>query len=109
MVTMQMKDPVMPGVQLEPPPGLSVETPGVRVLHDHQISWRVRPLLPNAGDFKFRVAASRGQSGLVPPRSGDSIDRNPLSSGDDVWLSLVVRLCSFPPFRRLVFGLCWKR
>ncbi|HEV1284290.1 MAG TPA: hypothetical protein VNU44_03240, partial [Bryobacteraceae bacterium] len=55
VVTIQMKDAAMPAVQLEAPEGIIVETPAIRILHDHQISWRVRPLRPTTADFKFRL------------------------------------------------------
>jgi hypothetical protein len=55
VVTIQMKDAMMPPVELEAPLGMAVETPGVRSLHDRQISWRVRPLRETSGDLRFRV------------------------------------------------------
>ncbi len=36
---------------LKAPPGIVVETPGVRVWRTHQISWRVRPVSATHGDF----------------------------------------------------------
>ncbi|HLJ14120.1 MAG TPA: hypothetical protein VKV15_06450 [Bryobacteraceae bacterium] len=38
---------------LAAPAGISVETPAVRVLNEHQVSWRVRPLTTSAGSFKI--------------------------------------------------------
>ncbi len=55
VVTIQMKDAAMPAVRLEAPEGIVVETPGVRILHDRQISWRVRPVRQSSGDLKFHV------------------------------------------------------
>jgi len=55
VVTIQMRDEVMPPVQLEAPEGMVVETPGVRIVHDRQISWRVRPARQSSGDLKFHV------------------------------------------------------
>jgi hypothetical protein len=55
VVTIQMKDAAMPPVQLEAPEGMVVETPGVRIVHDRQISWRVRPVRQSSGDLKFHV------------------------------------------------------
>jgi hypothetical protein len=55
VVTIQMRDAAMPPVQLEAPEGMAVETPGVRILHDRQISWRVRPGRQSFGDLKFHV------------------------------------------------------
>ena len=54
VVTIQMKDAMMPPVELEAPLGMAVETPGVRSLHDRQISWRVRPLGRTTGELKIR-------------------------------------------------------
>jgi len=54
VVTIQMKDAMMP-VELEAPLGMAVETPGVRSVHDRQISWRVRPLREISGDLRFRI------------------------------------------------------
>lgn len=56
VVTIQMKDAAMPPVRLEAPEGMVVETPGVRIVRDHQISWRVRPLRQSSGGMKFHVA-----------------------------------------------------
>ncbi len=39
---------------LEAPPGIAVETPAVRSLDDHELSWRIRPLGQITGDLKFR-------------------------------------------------------
>jgi hypothetical protein len=55
VVTIQLKDDLMPEVRLEAPEGIAVETPGVRILHDHQISWRVRALRESSGEWKFHV------------------------------------------------------
>lgn len=53
VVTVQMK--VMEPVELEAPEGIAVETPGVRILRDRQISWRVRPLRRSSGDWRFHI------------------------------------------------------
>jgi hypothetical protein len=42
-------------VELEAPLGMAVETPGVRSVHDRQISWRVRPLREISADLRFRI------------------------------------------------------
>ena len=55
VVTIQMKDAAMPAVQLEAPEGMVIETPGVRIVRDRQISWRVRPLRESSGDLRFHV------------------------------------------------------
>ncbi len=38
---------------LEAPAGIKVETPGVHVIHEREISWRVRPLGRTAGELKL--------------------------------------------------------
>jgi hypothetical protein len=39
---------------LEAPAGIMVETPGLNVIHDRHVSWRVRPLGRTAGEVKVR-------------------------------------------------------
>lgn len=39
---------------LQAPAGISVETPAIRDIHDHEVSWRVRPLGRAAGDLQIR-------------------------------------------------------
>ena len=41
-------------VVLEAPAGIEVETPAVHVIHDRQVSWRVRPLGRTSGELKLR-------------------------------------------------------
>jgi hypothetical protein len=41
---------------LEPPAGIIVETPGVRSLHDRQVSWRVRAFGRTSGELKIRYS-----------------------------------------------------
>jgi hypothetical protein len=53
VVTAQIAGPTIPPVALDPPPDFLVETPAIRVLHDHQLSWRLRPLRPASGDLRF--------------------------------------------------------
>lgn len=55
VVTLRLKNASMPSVRLEAPPGMIVETPGVRVLRNHEISWRVRPILPVPGEIQFNL------------------------------------------------------
>jgi len=54
VVTIQMKGAMIP-VELQAPLGMAVETPGVRSIHDRQISWRVRPLRETSGDLRFHI------------------------------------------------------
>jgi hypothetical protein len=39
---------------LEAPAGIEVETPGVHIVHNRQISWRVRPIGRTSGELKVR-------------------------------------------------------
>jgi len=93
VVTIQMKDAALPAVQLQPPEGILVETPAVRVLHDHQISWRVRPLGPTTTDLKFRIDNRVVTSITIP-------------YPEVPWLPWFVLISSVSA---LTFGLCWKR
>lgn len=96
VVTIQMKDAAMPSVQLVAPPGMVIETPGVRILHDRQISWRVRPLRPVSGDLKFRFKDVRSIHVHYPKATILSLP----------WLAWFVISSSLSA---VIFGLCWKR
>jgi hypothetical protein len=41
---------------LEAPAGIKVETPGVVVIHDRQVGWRVRPMGRTAGQLKLHYS-----------------------------------------------------
>jgi hypothetical protein len=99
VVTIQMKDAAMPAVQLEAPEGVIVETPAVRVLHDHQISWRVRALRPTMADFKFHFDNPSAIRSIEIPYPEALIAGFP-------WLAWFVLISSVSA---LTFGLCWKR
>jgi hypothetical protein len=99
VVTIQMKDAAMPAVQLEAPEGIIIETPAVRVLHDHQISWRVRPLRPTMADFKFHLDDHSAIRSIEIPYPEARIAGLP-------WLAWFVLISSVSA---LAFGLCWKR
>jgi hypothetical protein len=94
VVTIQMKDAAMPAVQLEAPEGIIIETPAVRVLHDHQISWRVRALRPTMADFKFHLDNHSAIRSITIPYP------------ELPWLGWFVLISSVSA---LTFGLCWKR
>jgi hypothetical protein len=96
VVTIQMKDSALPSVQLVAPPGMVIETPGVRILHDHQISWRVRPLQPTSGDLKFRFKDVRSIHIHYPKATILSLP----------WLAWFAISSSLSA---VIFGLCWKR
>jgi len=54
IVTTQSKtDPAGLPLVLKAPPGIAVETSGVRVPAEHQVSWRIRPLLAIAGSLEL--------------------------------------------------------
>ncbi len=58
IVTMAMRPPLnpqSPAPVLQAPRGITVETPGVRVIEDSQISWRIRPSEPVSGSLRFQV------------------------------------------------------
>lgn len=55
VVTAQLGDAALSGSpSLEAPAGIEVETPGVRAVHDRQVSWSVRPLGRASGELKLR-------------------------------------------------------
>jgi hypothetical protein len=67
-------------VTLEVPPGINIETPPVHSLHDHQVSWRVRPVGTTAGDLRIsqggrvlkrRIVAGKGFIGGYSSRTID--------------------------------------
>lgn len=109
VVTIQMKDAQMSAVQLEPPEGIVVETPAVRVLHDRQISWRVRPLKTTLGDLKFRVDHRIVTPGFFlhdPAIRSINVPYPQASILGLPWLAWFVLISSVSA---LAFGLCWKR
>jgi hypothetical protein len=93
VVTIQTQDDSIP--LLEAPDGIAVETPAVRIPHDHEISWRVRPLRPTTAGFKFRI-----DNRIVTP-SSITIPYPELP-----WLARFVLISSLSA---LAFGLFWKR
>jgi hypothetical protein len=97
VVTIQRNDAAMPLIQLEAPDGIVVETPGVRVLRDRQISWRVRPLRPISGELRFRIQNRTVRAQIRYPQA--TILSLP-------WLVWFVAVSSGSA---MVFGLCWRR
>jgi len=56
LVTMGLDRPLdllSPLPELNAPDGISVESPAVRVFSERQVSWRIRPLRPLAGEFRW--------------------------------------------------------
>jgi hypothetical protein len=90
VVTIPMQDKIP---QLDPPEGIALETPAVRVLHDHEISWRVRPLRPTNTDLKFRIDNRVATSINIP-------------YPERPWLARFVLISSLSA---VAFGLFWKR
>jgi hypothetical protein len=112
VVTIQIKSAVLPPVQLEAPAGIVVETTGIRVVHDRQISWRVRPLQSTSADLKFRfkdrvlIAGLHGFFWYDPDVRSIDIrypDASILSLPWLVWFVII------SGFSAVTFGLCWKR
>jgi hypothetical protein len=100
VVTIRVTDALMPPPVLEAPEGIVVETPGVRIVRDRQISWRVRPLRPGLGDLQFRIDAR------VVPRSSIEIRYPPWTLLGLSWLAWFTIISTASAF---TFGLCWKR
>jgi hypothetical protein len=109
IVTIQMRDAVLPAVQLEAPEGIVVETPGIRIPRDRQISWRVRPTRPNSGDLKFHIEHRIVTASffLHDPAIRSIKIRYPQATilGCS-WLAWFIAISSISA---LIFGLCWKR
>jgi len=104
VITLQMKDATMPAVQLEAPEGMIVETPAVRVLHDHEISWCVRPVKNPLGEIKFHL-----DNRVVTPGfflHDPSIRAINIPYPAVPWLAWFALISSGSA---LTFGLCWKR
>jgi hypothetical protein len=56
IVTVKMEQPLQPEFPspvLQAPPGFAVETPGVRILGEREVSWRIRPLRPASGSLRI--------------------------------------------------------
>lgn len=52
-----------PAPVLEAPPGIQVETPGVRIISSHEVSWRIRPVQNVEGRLRIALAGRA----LAPP------------------------------------------
>ncbi len=46
-------------VRMEAPAGVTIETPGVRILSLHEVSWRIRPLRPFSGRLRVNTEVER--------------------------------------------------
>jgi hypothetical protein len=49
-------DPIALGLQIEPSPGLAIETPAVRIADEEEIAWRIRAPETGPASLTFRVA-----------------------------------------------------
>jgi len=78
IVTIQMKDALTP-VQLEASQDLRVETPGVRVLRNREISWRVRQVQQGSTALRFRVG-----NRVVTARANGFLFRDPVIRSIDI-------------------------
>lgn len=85
---------------LEAPPGIAIETPAVHSIHDHEVSWRVRPLGKTSGELRLRhdgrVTTKRvvAGAGWVDGYSGRAIEihyprRSVLGANWMVWFFLL--------------------
>jgi hypothetical protein len=108
VVTIQLKGDVMPEIRLEAPEGIAVETPGVRMLHDHQISWRVRPLRETSGEWRFHVEDRVVAAGFFvrDPVIRSAEIRYPAATV--LGLSWLVWFVATSSVSALLFGLFWK-
>jgi len=103
VVTLQLEDSLAPP-SLDVPAGIRVETPGMYVVHDRQISWRVRPLGNSSGNLTLlynghkltkQIAAGSGLVyGWQPPFVQSRIDiryppRSILHTNWMVWFFLL--------------------
>ena len=108
VITIQMKDAAMPPVELEAPVGVAVETPGVRIVHDRQVSWRVRPLRRSSGDFKVHVENRVVAAGffLRDPAISSIEIRYPKAT--ILGFSWLVWFVAASSVSAVLFGLFWK-
>jgi hypothetical protein len=109
VVTIQMKDSTMPAVRLEAPESMIVETPGVRVLRDRQISWRVRPLRATAADLKFHLENRVVTPGFFPDDPAIRSITIPYPEAYVLGLPWLAWFVLISGISALTFGLCWKR
>jgi len=55
LVTLRMDSPLENIPRLQAPEGIAVETPGVRVFSQREVSWRIRPDRAVAGELRWMV------------------------------------------------------
>ena len=59
VVTAHVKAGDLADVRMEAPPGVAIETPGVRIPRLHEVSWRIRPRQPFSGHFRVNADVER--------------------------------------------------
>ena len=59
VVTAHVEAADLANVRLEAPPGVVIETPGVRIPRLHEVSWRIRPLQPFSGRLQVNAPVER--------------------------------------------------
>jgi arylsulfatase A-like enzyme len=59
VVTAHVQAEDLKDVRLEAPAGVTIETPGVRIPRLHEVSWRIRPLLPFNGRLHVSAVPER--------------------------------------------------
>jgi hypothetical protein len=77
-----------PGAQLVVPGWLVVETPGVRVPAEHEVSWRVRVRLAGSGQVSVRVGAEHAEKRLEARPGLHYLRDRTTTAGAIEWLEL---------------------
>jgi hypothetical protein len=90
VVTMKLTEPLMASETaptLEAPAGIIVETPGVRVMGEREVSWRVRPVRPVSGYLRFELSQQEAVEKKINAGTGPRYlsDRRVASSKDLLW------------------------
>jgi hypothetical protein len=76
-----------PAPSLEPPPGVAVETPAVRILDQGQFSWRIRPLEATDGALDFNWEGAQWQKSVASGPEHRYLASRKVSSWTDAFLS----------------------
>jgi hypothetical protein len=118
LVTVQLSGPLAiggPPPLLEPPEGVVVETPAVRVVSERQISWRVRALRPVSGRLRVTAGGEPVEKSISAEPGPRYLSRRRVSSWRDLfWHPAEPRIASpaiawvevgYPPAE--VMGLHW--
>ena len=94
IVTVQMKGTVPSSVPaLRAPEGIAVESPGIRVDGERQISWRIRALRPVSGVLQFLFPAQTIEKAILAgPGPRYFSERRVSSTLDQLWYPAEARL-----------------